>query len=400
MLNRFYLLGSVLFSFVVPLVPIYDSKDRLVEIQLNEIIVSNFKRNVIDNFMENEFKTSQIFFTIYLLGILVFMSLFLMKIFKIWRIKKGSKKIIFNSTKIYLVEHSSLAFTFLNSIFIGNHNHEFEVIVKHELIHRIKKHSFDLLLLEIIKVLYWFNPLVIVFQNRLIEVHEFEADALAVQQDKVRYFESLLTQVFKVQNWSFTNSFFNQSLIKKRIFMLQKSQSSKEALYKYGLIIPMMIFSIMFFSRCVDADESTVKKSEESSFINDEVSSLQKNDAKVPSVSFESVDETPRFVNCENIDKDENSKCFNDQMNLHIMKNFTYPDLALEKNIEGTVVVQFIIDKEGNVINVEARGPENGALLEKEAIRLMLILPKFIPAKLKGERVNVKYGLPITFKLK
>ena len=114
---------------------------------------------------------------------------------------------------------------------------------------------------------------------------------------------------------------------------------------------------------------------------------------------FDYVDEIPRFKGCEKASIEENLTCFNEQMNLHIKKNFTYPEIAAERNIQGRVSVQFTIDKEGNVTDIWTKGPINGQLLEEEAIRIVQALPQFIPAKLKGKSVNVKYGLPITFKL-
>ena len=102
----------------------------------------------------------------------------------------------------------------------------------------------------------------------------------------------------------------------------------------------------------------------------------------------------PTFKGCENY-KDK-LDCFNEQMNLHIKKHFTYPETAAENGIQGRVSVQFIINELGNVIDIKTRGPE---ILVDEAYRIVKLLPKFKPGFKIGIPVRVKYGFPMTFRL-
>ena len=71
----------------------------------------------------------------------------------------------------------------------------------------------------------------------------------------------------------------------------------------------------------------------------------------------------------------------------------------MEDNIQGRVSVLFVIDKDGSITNVQAKGPKGGELLEKEALRVISKLPKFKPGMQRGKPVKVKYSQPITFKL-
>ncbi|MDK2771513.1 MAG: energy transducer TonB [Flavobacterium sp.] len=123
---------------------------------------------------------------------------------------------------------------------------------------------------------------------------------------------------------------------------------------------------------------------------------LEDLDAEVP---FAVIEDIPLFPGCENVPKAKRMECFNEQMNKHIKKYFTYPESAAEEGIQGRVAVQFVIDKQGNVTDIQMRGPKGGADLEKEAKRIIEKLPKFTPGKQRGKPVKVKYGLPITFKL-
>ncbi|WP_272152074.1 energy transducer TonB [Tenacibaculum aiptasiae] len=125
---------------------------------------------------------------------------------------------------------------------------------------------------------------------------------------------------------------------------------------------------------------------------NDIVSSLKK-------IPFHLVEQIPLFKKCENTPLLGQSKCFEQQMIKHIINNFNYPKEAFTQGIEGKVLVQFTIDKEGKVIDIKKRGPQGGELLEAEATRLIAKLPKFIPGVHNGNKVNVKYALPIIFKM-
>ena len=116
---------------------------------------------------------------------------------------------------------------------------------------------------------------------------------------------------------------------------------------------------------------------------------------------FAVIEDIPLFPGCETVPKAKRLDCFNEQMAKHIKKHFNYPAKAAEDNIQGRVSVQFVIDKQGNVTDIQMRGPQTrgGDLLEKEAQRIISKLPKFTPGKQRGKPVKVKYGLPINFKL-
>lgn len=82
----------------------------------------------------------------------------------------------------------------------------------------------------------------------------------------------------------------------------------------------------------------------------------------------------------------------------YIQRNLKYPPVAMENNIQGRVVVQFVVTKTGKIGEVKvARGKDPD--LDKEAVRVVKSLPDFIPGKMNGQSVNVWYTLPITFKL-
>ena len=115
-------------------------------------------------------------------------------------------------------------------------------------------------------------------------------------------------------------------------------------------------------------------------------------------VSFNTVEEIPQFVNCKGGSLDKEA-CFNYEMRNHIMMNLTYPEEAYLEEIEGDVWVSFVINEKGEVENIQTIGPKNGELLEKEAVRIVKKLPKFIPGKHKGKLTNVVYTFPVNYRL-
>ena len=112
-------------------------------------------------------------------------------------------------------------------------------------------------------------------------------------------------------------------------------------------------------------------------------------------VSFAVADEVPVFPGCENAA--DKRACFNEMMQRHISKNFSYPVEAQKAGIEGRVSVMFIIDKKGSVSHLQMRGPDK--VLEQEVQRIISKLPKMTPGMDKGKVVDVPFSIPVVFKL-
>ncbi|TYP96075.1 TonB family protein [Tenacibaculum adriaticum] len=119
----------------------------------------------------------------------------------------------------------------------------------------------------------------------------------------------------------------------------------------------------------------------------------------VEKVPFNLVEEIPLFKSCEKVAIYEQEKCFKEEISNHVKKNFRYPADAYAKSIQGRVLVQFVIDKTGEVTDLNIRGPYKGEELEEEAKRIVSKLPKFKPGKHNGKAVKVKYGIPLSFRI-
>jgi len=337
--------------------------------------------------------------------------------------------------KIIEVPSSNLACTFYKTIFLGDQLSPTEKphILAHELVHVKEKHSLDLIFFEAFKIIFWFNPLIYIYQNRIATLHEFIADANVVKtSNKGSYYEQLLNSAFNTQNISFINQFFNHSLIKKRIVMLQKSKSKAIAKFKYLVILPLILVMLTVVS-CTQDDTTRIQegnslseqldmlklKIEESDDISAEdrkkiieitmaaidkskevpgSSNKEKQMAEGEDIAFALIEQVPLFPGCEDLSSnEEQKKCMSQKIQDHVMKNF---NSEVGKGLTGVnrVIVQFKINKEGRIENVKARAasPE----LEKEGIRVINSLPQMIPGEQNGKAVGVMYSLPIVFQAK
>jgi protein TonB len=116
-------------------------------------------------------------------------------------------------------------------------------------------------------------------------------------------------------------------------------------------------------------------------------------DVEVP---FSVIEDIPVFPGCEKGTKSEKRACFQAKMEEHVAKNFRYPEQALDLGIQGKVFVIFVIDKDGYITSIRSRGPDR--ILEKEAERIIKLLPRMTPGKQRGKPVKVPYSVPIVFK--
>lgn len=113
-------------------------------------------------------------------------------------------------------------------------------------------------------------------------------------------------------------------------------------------------------------------------------------------VPFAVIEKVPIFPGCKGLTNEELKSCFQEKIQEHVLKNFEFPELAQEMGIGGKVFVLFAIDKNGDITDIKSRGPDK--VLEKEAERIISLLPKMIPGKQRGKAVKVPYSIPIVFK--
>ncbi|HEY2347559.1 MAG TPA: M56 family metallopeptidase, partial [Puia sp.] len=152
---------------------------------------------------------------------------------------------------VYFVSEKGTPFSFLKSIFWGEemdiNNHEGHQILRHELFHVRNNHSLDILGMELISILCWFNPFFYLIGRELKLIHEYAADAYALAEaDEYEYAGLLLTKIAG-HSFPLTNPFFKNQ-IKKRIAMITKSAKNRYSLLSRFMILPVLALLICLFS--------------------------------------------------------------------------------------------------------------------------------------------------------
>ncbi|APG65145.1 hypothetical protein LPB136_07190 [Tenacibaculum todarodis] len=258
--NRWYLLGTAIGSFLIPFIKI-PSFQKAVPLEysvlLPEVVLSPQK--VIESTTMYQSASINYIQILFWLGCAIFFVLFLYKLEKIIRLILKNEIVKKVNYKLVLLPKKSNAFSFFKFIFLGKEISEVqkEKIIAHELVHSSQNHSADLLIFEFLKIIMWFNPMIWMYQHRISLVHEYISDNIvAKKSEKENYINTLLSDLFQVENISFINQFYKHSLIKKRIIMMTKRKSNQTKQLRYLLLIPVLT-SMLFYTACTDEVQTT-----------------------------------------------------------------------------------------------------------------------------------------------
>ncbi len=438
-LNRIFLLLTPILGCVLPFISIGYIQQNIPQEYIVELPAVIIGGNTSDTISSGPSFGLSSLLNFWLIGSGISAILFCRKLYKIAKLKYAGNTEYVQSFKLIILPKTDTAFSFFNTIFLGETISEENKasIIAHEKIHIQQSHSLDLLFFEMLRIFFWFNPMVYLYQNRMATLHEYIADAkIAAEKDKKQYYQNLLSEVFQTEKISFINTFFNQSLIKKRISMLQKSKSRKTAQLKYLLLLPV-ICGMSIYTACSNdpkAEEvQTVPKSDSEVMtkINELAEAIMKKGTMTPeeekalklltteaqpgdkvytsvqeyldetngegdkTVSFSEIEKVPTYPGCSG-DNEALKKCFSERISAFVGENFN-TNLGKDLGLVGRqrIVVKFKIDKSGNIVRATAKAPKPE--LEAEALRVIGKLPQMQPGEQKGEKVGVLYSLPIVF---
>jgi bla regulator protein BlaR1 len=258
--NRFYLLGSILFSFLAPLTT-FTTYIKQGIINAKVVLTANtYTGNSVLVVEENILNYSHILISLYGLISALFFLRFGLNLFKIIQKIKLHKKIKLDNARLILVEDEILPHTFWNYIFINKTAYEQGRIEKelftHELTHVTQKHTLDVLIIELLQAVFWINPLFIFLKKAVQLNHEFLADENVIHQHKnTLQYQHLLLNKAAWNNKYYLASNLNYSLTKKRLKMMTKQSSSNIVLLKKLAIIPVLTGFIFLFAERVEAQE-------------------------------------------------------------------------------------------------------------------------------------------------
>ncbi len=247
--NRAYLLGSLIAGFVLPLVTYPEAAPPLPVVY--EVSVSSFTVVAVPS--PSLLTWENALWAVYFLGV----AIMLVRLFRHFRqlfafIRKGESIDMDDHSLVLLDDNQVGTFSFLRWIVIsrGDYERNFDTILNHELVHVRQRHSWDIIFLEILQVVFWFNPILIIYKKTLQQVHEFLADEKAKADNRDGYAEFLVAYALNAPTVILTNQFFNSKLLKNRITMLYKNKNSKWSLGKYAAVALMIGSASLMVASC------------------------------------------------------------------------------------------------------------------------------------------------------
>ncbi|TCD03401.1 M56 family metallopeptidase [Pedobacter psychroterrae] len=372
-LNRIYLVSAGLFSLAIPFLrfewftrqeavqPVYVGVD-----QFNQFIV---QAGVVQQ-EPDRLTASNLIVVVYFCGVLFFIFRL---IYQLLSVRALLRK-----------EGAGSAFSFFSSKVVDGKLPQVKVIDKHEEIHIKQLHTLDVLFFEAIGIITWFNPIIYFYKRTVKNIHEFLADEAAAnyQGDKKEYALLLLSSAFGVAPNKLTNSFFNKSLIKKRIYMLHKQRSKRTAILKYGLFLPLFAITLIMSS-------ATIRNSEKIREVAQELP-ISEPLTMVKEVVTEAVkplaQATKTVTPTLTIDVDWGD------FYTHLKKSIRYAPLAQENNVQGYTQTLFTV-KDGKVEEVVSADPKLGSGADEEVKRCIKSYANY------GAIPDGKYSLIVAFTL-
>lgn len=418
-LNRFYLVASAVLSFMVPLIQADWARNLFITRQIKQTIyhLDPVVIYQIKAAPSQHLTVGQILAIIYVGGIVLLASRF---IFQLMVLRYNIK-----------YNDSEGAYSFFKTIKLGDTLNNRGVIMAHEEVHARQWHSADVLLIEAIMIINWFNPAVYFYRKAIKHIHEFIADrnALKAGTSKQEYALLLLSETFKTPAHQLVNPFFNHSLLKQRILMLQKNNSQRTALFKYGLSAPLFAMMLILSSATINTNRVITVISDKAEQVMMKPASPQLQDVyatitassggkelttavnTMPAVQeFKPSAEPAPIIIDKPQDTTKNKELFTAVENppsfkggvaalgSYLSQNIKYPEDMRRQNLQARVIVAFVVEPDGSLSNIHALNQRNTSAAI-EAIRVIAASPKWIPGIQNGKKVRVEYTVPIDFTL-
>ncbi|WP_175634619.1 M56 family metallopeptidase [Pedobacter ghigonis] len=251
-LNRYYLIFSTVLSFTLPFFQLGFLKEEVV---ISYAAFSPIQQPTTLLTFENAFL---LFYCLISLGLTIKICSGLGRLQSIVRKAKKTKE---NGITLIEMKNSKMAFSFFNLLFIDPGLDHKTTILKHEMVHIRQRHSLDILLFELIQISSWFNPITYLIKNDIKLIHEYLADEVTTNKDipKYEYAMFLIQNSYGSQKVSLTNHFFNSSLLKNRISMLNQTKSAKWARLKLLFVIPITGFMLCLSTTAFTKDYGTIQ---------------------------------------------------------------------------------------------------------------------------------------------
>ena len=476
-LNRIVLLSGIILSAVLPFCVITFHKTVVVDSSLTPAAIdANVNTTLpVTEALEQSFDWTIPLVAMLLIGTIVRL-LFLGRSYRqlTKMVRGGEIHILPTGTQVCVVEEAVAPFSWMKTIVLSrtdwNNDATLPTILAHEEAHVRHRHSYDIMVVEFLTALQWFNPVVWFMRQELRILHEYEADAdvLSYGFNESQYIHLLMQKAMGIQACVLANGIHTPKT-KKRIIMMLKNKSNRHAWLRALYVVPVVLVSLAVSAKTLvhyeyettPEPEMQGSKNPESVVVLQSKSAVElygekgkngvieiktkKKEASKPSNVSEEPVSTPMAPEPPKVEADDDSvfeiceeapryKDGEGALMQFIAKNIRYPKEATEHGIQGRVIVQFIVNKDGSCSNFKiltntAHDTSGGPVvtqarkaeldqqqgieteytpeeirgwsksLETEAIRVLKLMGKWEPGKQRGKAVRAYFVLPITFRL-
>ena len=409
--NRLTLLLTAAASFVLPLCVITLHKTVRME-AVPMVSVGNLQMEIAADAGPEWWQV--LLPAIFIIGVVATLGHTLMSMFRILMlIKRSEKHPQPDGITICVTSNDQIQpFSWMRYIVMGRRDYEDgnPAILAHERGHIRLRHSWDLLLVDTLTALQWFNPAMWMLRQDLRAIHEYEADGevLSLGINARQYQYLLITKAAGIGGYSLANG-ISHSTLKNRINMMLHKKSERRSLLKLLALIPIVGLALALNARTVTdyvydepQKQQPVKKGKKAGTIKvngQEIKVVEQDDivtmegeVEAPAQespaddAFDVVEQMPEYPG--------GPKALMEFLN----NNVQYPAEAEKAGIQGRVIATFVVEKDGSISNAKVVKSVD-PLLDAEALRVIGAMPNWKPGMQNGKVVRVKYTVPLSFHL-
>lgn len=394
--RRLMLILSLILPFIIPLIDIrewMETRDSLV--MLTNFDYSTTIPEIVVGTTGTEpgnqvFVISERIKYIYIAGIIALSIRLIIQSISLYLVILKTPETKINGIRIKCLKDKSGPFSFFNWIFLNPDTvkeEEMNEIITHEMAHVRQKHSIDVIISELVNICCWINPFAWLMKREVRLNLEFLADRKVMDAGfATKSYQYHLLGLTYNRKYGLSNN-FNFSHLKQRIIMMNKKKTNGAGHIKYAL------FAIPAFALLLAGNISCSSEATKNDDVKENATTEKADEAEVivqqPATKgevFMVVEQMPEFPGGMK------------ELMTYLKDNIKYPKAAQDKKVEGRVIVQFVIEKDGTPTEfnvLRSVDPD----LDKEALRVLGNMPKWKPGMQKGQAVRVKYTVPVSFKL-
>ncbi|MBS5540735.1 MAG: M56 family metallopeptidase [Phocaeicola plebeius] len=394
--RRFILIVSLVLPFILPFIDVrewLESRDRMIMLThfdysavLPEIVVGS---EAVET-GNRVFVLSEWIGYLYLAGVVALLVRLAVQAFSLYRLIVRMPEKEINGVCVKCLNDPSGPFSFFGWIFMNPaavKEDEISEILTHEMAHVKQHHSVDVLLAEMVSICCWMNPFAWLLKREVRLNLEFLADRKVMEAGfATKSYQYHLLGLAYNHKYGLSNN-FNFSHLKQRIIMMNKKKSNAAGHIKYAL------FVLPAFALLVAGNISCSQDASQTEDAKEEVVAPVSPEAKEAPADSTAKEEV--FMVAEQMPEYPGGM---KEMLKFLQENVKYPENAMKNNVQGRVIVQFVVEKDGTPTEFKVLRSVDPDL-DAEALRVMKAMPKWKPGMQKGQVVRVKFTVPVSFKL-